>query len=231
MGGRCRKTALNQIFHPQERAILFDYFGVERAETLRALEVRTDAAGDEDPGRPVLVEPDASGDASDHGTANAVARLLLSRIQERLPQWGAVKEGEVILSRRHRLAKTRQVDFLPQSLFAINWADSWPGFSWPESYHVAYVPGFERFVITASFDGTDLWGYTDLAIGWFSGSTDRIESIKRVMFGWWENSRDQDQEPWVEFLRPGLIGEDVALRWRAEVWADPDTASLDEDGD
>lgn len=170
-----------EIFHPEERAILFDYFSVGRPEALQALEVCTDAAGDEDPSRPVLVEPDASGDSSDHGTANAVARLLLSRIQERLPQWGVVKDGEVILSRQHRRAKTRQVDPLPQFLFGINWADSGPGFSWPESYHIAYVPGFERFVVTASFDGTDLWGYADLAIGWFPESTDRIEGAKRVI--------------------------------------------------
>lgn len=222
---------MEEIFQPQERAILCDYFGIERPEELRAVDVIAAAATDEDPSHPVLVEPDAEGKLSSYGTANAVARLLLSRIQSRLPQWGVTRNGEVVLSRQHRRAKTRQVDPLPQFLFEINWADSGPGFSWPESYHVAYVPGFERFVVTASFDGTDLWGYTDLAIGWFPEGTDRIEGAKRVVLDWWGESRDHDYEAWADFLGPGLVSEDVALRWRDEVWAAPEDEDLDEDGE
>src|SRR5262245_51188908 len=157
--------SMRQIFHPQERAILCDYFGLERPEELQAIDVSAPDGANDDPEQPVLVEPDADKHVSTYGVANAVARLLLARVQSRLPQWIARKNDEIVLGRRHRKPKTRQVDPLPRFLFAINWADSGPGFSWPEAYHAIYVPGFDRFVVTASQDSPDAYGYADIAVG------------------------------------------------------------------
>lgn len=180
---------MEQIFHPQEQAILFDYFGMERPGELRAVDASARGSTSDDPEEPVLVEPDADGRPSTNGMANAVARLLLARIQSRLPQWIARKKGKIVLGRQHRRAKTRQVDPLPQFLFQINWANSGPGFSWPEAYHVTYVPGFQKFVVTASQDSPDAYGYADLAIGWFAEETDVIQGSKRVILEWWEEAR------------------------------------------
>ena len=137
---------MDQIFYPQERAILLDYFGLERPAELRDLDIYASASGSDDPNQPVLVEPNCDGAHSQFGIPNAVARLLLSHVQKRLPQWAAVTaDGRIVLGREHRKAKTRIAVPLPQFLFEINWADSGPGISWPEAYYVAYVPGFARF--------------------------------------------------------------------------------------
>ena len=84
------------IFHPQERAILFDYFGRERPEALQRMEVFASVAGEDDPAQPLLIEPNSDGERSSYGIANAVARLLLMRIQSRLPQWVGRQDGEIV---------------------------------------------------------------------------------------------------------------------------------------
>ena len=226
--GRTR-DAMKQIFHPQDRAILFDYFGMERPEELRAVDVLARGGTSDDPKEPVLVEPDADRQSSTNGAANAVARLLLARIQSRLPQWMTRKEGKLVSARQHRKAKSRQVDPLPQFLFEINWANSGPGFSWPEAYHVTYVPGFQRFVVTASQDSPDAYGYADLAIGWFAEGADVIQGSKRVILEWWEQSRRTDHEGWEHFLSSGLVGEDEAQQWKDEIWSD-EAEEEEEDG-
>ncbi|MCC7486350.1 MAG: hypothetical protein IT529_15365 [Burkholderiales bacterium] len=191
------------------------------------METRSEKAID-DPGSPVLVEPDADGNFSEFATANAVARLLLSRIQHRLPQWAAVRpDGTVLLARRGRTAHERQVDLLPQLLFEINWGDSGPGYSWPESYHVAWVPGFSRYVVTASADSTDAYGYEDIAIGWFEEGEGRIEGAKRVIGDWWRGYRDRDHEGWVDLLGTGLIDEAGVRALREQIWSHTDEAELD----
>lgn len=215
----------NRIFHPQEEALLLDFFGMQRPAELRDLEVHASEHVDDDAKTPVLVEPNADGEHSELGLANAVARLALSRVQDRLPQWGVVDaDGNVELAREHRASKARQVDLLPQFLFNINWADSGPGFSWPESYHAAFVPGFGRYVVTASADGTDAYGYADIAIGWFEDEETLLEGSKRVILKWWQEYRDHDHEGWVYLFSTGIVGEEEALRWKEEVWPTIDVA-------
>lgn len=46
----------------------------------------------------------------------------------------------------------------PELVCCINWADSGPGYSWPESYYVTYLPGLEKYIVTASLDSPDVWG-------------------------------------------------------------------------
>ena len=75
-------------------------------------------------------------------------RVLLHAVQGRLPQWAAVNpDGKVLLNRKYRRrARGQALAFVAQAICEINWADSGPGFSWPEAYHVVYVPGYERCV-------------------------------------------------------------------------------------
>jgi hypothetical protein len=98
----------------------------------------------------------------------------------------------------------------------INWADSGPGISWPEDYYATFVPGFERFVVTASMDGTDMWGVTDLAIGSFAGSVDLRAGVESVIFAWW--SAQNREEPWAYVWGEGLIDKETAQRWCDAVW-------------
>jgi hypothetical protein len=113
----------------------------------------------------------------------AVAFIVLERVEQRLPQWAAVRDNEVILARKHRdgtKVPNRKVLLQPRHLFTINWADSGPGFSWPTAYYVAWLPYYDRYVVTASADCPDAFGYCDFALGAFSIDTPIKEGSARI---------------------------------------------------
>ena len=88
---------------------------------------------------------------------NAVARICLEPVAPELPQWASVRDGKVTLgrTRRRRTALRSHRPRRPKYLFTINWADSGPGFSWPEKYFVARIPGYEVCIVTGSADCPD----------------------------------------------------------------------------
>jgi len=106
--------------------------------------------------------------------AIAVAQILLHGIQESLPQWSDFKDDEVVSNRKwHKRHKDARLAFGPRLVCTIDWADSGPGFGWPEAYYVTYVPGLEKIIVTASRDGDDSWGCSDHAIGFAEGKWTR----------------------------------------------------------
>lgn len=116
--------------------------------------------------------------------AIAVAQILLHHVQGALPQWAS--GGTIQLNRNeHKRHKDARLAFNPQLVCTINWADSGPGFSWPESYYVTYLPGFDKFVITASRDGPDTWGCADHAIGVANGGRSPIEGARQAITEFW----------------------------------------------
>jgi hypothetical protein len=136
----------------------------------------------------------------------AVARVLLNPIQASLPQWAAVREsGEVLLNRKEiqRHPQAVRLTLEPQLVCCINWADSGPGYSWPESYHVTYIPGLEKFIVTSSRDGADAFGCADHALGWGSVAEGELLVAKRIIQGFWEHQRNEwDQERWAQDNAP-----------------------------
>ncbi|RMG43277.1 MAG: hypothetical protein D6718_12595 [Acidobacteria bacterium] len=85
----------------------------------------------------------------------AVAEILLRDIHERLPAFAIVdrKTGRVFISREGSPASTgHPVALLPREIIWINWAESGPGYSWPESYHLVRLPVWDLFVVTRSTD-------------------------------------------------------------------------------
>jgi hypothetical protein len=61
-----------------------------------------------------------------------------------------------------------RVGIISRRLFAINWADTAPGVSWLVEYRAMWLPIYDRWVVTASADGDDAFGYPDFALGSFS---------------------------------------------------------------
>lgn len=152
----------------------------------------------------------------------AVARVLLNPIQASLPQWAAVREsGEVLLNRKEiqRHPQAVRLTLEPQLVCCINWADSGPGYSWPESYHVTYIPGLEKFIVTSSRDGADAFGCADHALGWGSAAEGELLVAKRIIQGFWEHQRNEwDQERWAYLFDEGLIDSATADAWAEEIW-------------
>jgi len=192
------------IFSADETAVLTEFFS------------RT---GGRQPSRsgvvalPALIEERAE-------LAEKVAAIALHAIQERLPQWSASRpDGTVVFSRMLKRAPLRRVVVVPRHLLTINWADSGPGFSWPEAYNAAFIPGSDRYVVTASRDSEDMWGCCDNAIGWFDAHTDWKKSAMTIVRAWWRMQRESnEQQRWVEVLDGGGIGEADARALRKAIW-------------
>ena len=154
----------------------------------------------------------------------AVAQILLHHIQDSLPQWATMKGDELLLNRRrHKRHKDGLLPFAPRLLFSINWATSGPGYDWPEEYHVTYLPGFDKYVFTASRDGDDMWGCADHAIGVADKSDDVQKTARKIITGYWRTQAEKgEQQRWEDLLAEGLINRRTALAWADEVWADPE---------
>ena len=108
---------------------------------------------------------------------------------------------------------------LMKPLLHINWAFSGPGIAWPEQYHLCYVPIYGRYVVTASHDSTDVFGYNDIAIGQFK---DNIKSTAHhagdSIKSWWRKQANEGGERFVEIISEGLIKKNEAEMWANEIW-------------
>ena len=99
----------------------------------------------------------------------AVARIVLERIQHRLPNW-MVKDrsGDWVETRSIARSRTeRKVLLRPIFVGAREGFGAGPGCSWFCHYHATWVPLFDRFVVTESgHDGEDrAMGHFDAARG------------------------------------------------------------------
>ena len=163
----------------------------------------------------------------DHDPCEAYTRLdawvgafAVKDIQERLPNCGICRDDGVILTRPIvKGRRSKRVAGAVRFLFEINWADSAPGFSWPADYHLVWLPGFDRWILSYSADSPDAMGYCDFALGWAGPDDDWREAVKQILMDDWRfQFNEWNQGPWAYVWRPGLITDEEAMAWRAEAW-------------
>ena len=163
----------------------------------------------------------------------AVAQILLHGSQKRLPQWGCVTgDGKVVQGRKNlqRPQGAEPITLHLQLLLCVNWADSGPGFSWPEAYHITRIPGFDQHIFTASRDSPDAWGCTDHAIGFCDANVPIKEAASEIIIKFWlKQAGGWDQAPWAYLFDEGLISGKEADSWADEVWGDPEELSPEEE--
>ena len=214
------------IFTPTEHAILAAYLNIAAPVNTSAVgELLYDHREGRAEGEGVGLLPDAYGHEDQwFAVNNAVARIALSGIQNRLPHWGSSTDtqGRPISAREvyEGDAKVdREVPLIPQHLFTINWGTSEAGFYWPEAYHVCFIPCYDVWVVTASKDSPGTHFYCDRTLGWFAGDKDPVESAKGILVKEWEPRRDiADRPRWEELLAEGLLDVTEANLWADEVW-------------
>ena len=215
---------LQDCYTDIERAFLCDYFGIKRPDRLVGVDVYQPVT------HGVYVKPGQY--SSEYDVPNAVARLALARIQDSLPAWAGVNDkGEYFSARQYTRSELAAVSFHPQHLFTINWADSGPGFSWPEAYYLVWLPVFERYVVTASQDSPDCYGFEDIAIGWQFFDDDRVGVARDIILANWGSvHKPNNEEGWAYLFGTGLVSEDEANAWREEIWPTeiPDDEGVDE---
>ncbi len=171
-------------------------------------------------------------EVSVHSTTDfAVASILLERVQGALPQWASVSDSGVKLGRHYRdRAAERTVELTPRHLLTINWADSAPGFSWPEEYRVTYVPLYNVHVVTGSVDSTDLYNVTDFALGHFASKNNALQASAAIVQSEWRNLfQCYDQQRWEYLFDEGLIDFALASDLADEVWGEGDEDDIDDD--
>jgi hypothetical protein len=162
--------------------------------------------------------------------AIAVAQILLHEVQGTLPQWAAFFGERVILNRKaHKRHEDARLSFTPHLICTINWAQSGPDFSRQEAYHVTYLPGFDKCVVTVSRDGPDVWGCADHAIGSGDGPGS-AEAAKEIIIEYWRSQNDDWEQPrWACIFEEGLVDEESASLWADQVWPEADEMDEDED--
>ncbi|MET0084847.1 MAG: hypothetical protein ABW079_17730 [Sedimenticola sp.] len=220
----CSVSQLKELYDEEELAILFDWLGSQRPAELRDIDIQSRSGTTDQADEGIRLIPRMSGDYGVNTLSNAVARLALSKIQGELPQWAAIHaNGQVEFARAATPKRHAKVDLMPRFLFEINWADTAPGFSWPEAYYLVYLPGFDCYVVTASQDSDEMHGYTDEAIGWFPAKVPVEEGVRRQIIAWWQGQADGwGQFQWEYLFRTGDVDTETAEAWANEVW-DPDS--------
>ena len=219
-------TNSQDFFKPIELAVLATHLKKRkllprRIRVIDAKAVRPPGAWNEE--RDGIAPVEGRGFARyDDALSNAVARICLSGIQENLPQWQATDDmGKITLSRKI----TSPLDMpprilLPQFLFTINWADSGPGYSWPEAYYATRVPFFDATIVTLSHDTVDVYGYCDLAIGWLKKGHDSEAEIGGIIKRHWKHLFDEGgQQRWAYLFGTGMVDGNTAENWADEIWA------------
>jgi hypothetical protein len=214
---------LAKIFKPVEHAVLAEVLG--RPELLPDWAKHIDLNEFPKAGWDEAVDgiaPTKSIQKDTRALGNAAARIALATIQHQLPQWGSFTPGQGIsYARTLRRFPVRKVNSQPLFLFSINWADSGPGFSWPESYHVTWIPYYDRFLVTASSDSKDLFDFEDLELGSFAGSSEPgvdLREIRDIITGFWQEHQSNDFEAWEGVSKVGVIKGGTARAWRSRVW-------------
>ena len=152
-----------------------------------------------------------------------IAYIVLERIERLLPGWSAITDDGAFVTERHfrnisAIPHRKIVTLPPRHLLTINWADSGPGYSWPVAYYVAWLPYYDRFVVTASADCPEGFGYCDFAIGSFGVETPVKEGARKVICDDWHDQRAREQQRWAYLFDVGLISNEEANAWADDVW-------------
>ena len=214
------------LFHPVENTILSEWLGVKQPANTPDYSDLEPQAYEDNGLNYVTLRHDYTGiEGSDNALSDAVARIALKSIEHRLPQFMAFnRDASEIEWGRHYgdLAQRNEqpVVLMPRLAFSINWADSAPGISWPESYHVTYIPGYDLYIVTGSNDTPEVYGYCDRAIGHFPRSMEVVKGVRELLMeDWAKMFHGFDQGRWQDFLDEGIIRETQAINWRNRVWS------------
>jgi hypothetical protein len=206
---------MRPVFHPIEAAIVRIALGDE--SDVHQFDLWRPTRG------VVTLRPDESGGRNlQLAASNALARMILSGYEDTLPAylWSA---GGVVHSTRREVGLKR---FKTELLLGIDWANSGPGVSWPEMYHLGWLPVFERWIVVASRDTDEVDGYCDRALGHFADCDEPVREAASVILHYWVGLLNDEQARFEEVTDTGLISDVDEIADR--VWGDCDERDEEE---
>ena len=215
------RLAVVDTFNPREHAILAKFFGQEDKLPVDARQIDPEEIIPEDEtydeATQGIVCRKSYGHHDSSAIDNAVARIALAPVRTSLPTWGGFGKDGVFHSRQDENSNPlpeRGYRSEPVHVLSINWATSGPGFSWPLKYYISWIPYYEQYVVTVSYDSPEIEGYLDLAIGALPEGATVEEDLKSVIVSHW--SRDAEYlQGWEEVIDSGIVEDPFA--WREEV--------------
>jgi hypothetical protein len=208
-------------FFPREHAILAEYFDLQEKQPQQARAFDPHEITSEENNYDEAVEGIACrksyGGRDYRAIDNAVARIALAPVRKNLPTWGGLGKDGAFHSRQSEnesLLPVRGYRSDPVHVLSINWASSGPGYSWPLRYYISWIPYYERYVVTVSYDSPEVEGYLDLAIGDLSEGASVEKELKSVIVRHWDRD-SMYLQGWEGVIDPGIVKDPWA--WREEV--------------
>ena len=81
------------------------------------------------------------------------------------------------------------------------------------------LPYYDRYVVTASADCPDAFGYCDFALGAFGIDTPIKQGARKIIVGDWGNQHCAgEQQHWAYLFSAELISKQEAEAWAEQVW-------------
>jgi hypothetical protein len=219
---RIKASKVVEYFHSREHAILAEYLELKKklpkdAHKIDPFEI-IPFEDDYDEAKNGIICRPGRGDRSEYGAlGNAVARIALAPIRSNLPVWGSYVDGKVFHTREKEnsgVLPLRSFRSDPVLVVSINWADSGPGISWPVHYYISWIPYYERYVVTASYDSDDVEGYLDVTIGDLPEGVEIEGDLKNVIQNHWDRDAIYLQG-WADCINEGIVNDPWA--WREEI--------------
>jgi hypothetical protein len=208
-------------FFPREHAILAEYFDLQEKQPQQARAFDPHEITSEENNYDEAVEGIACrksyGGRDYRAIDNAVARIALAPVRKNLPTWGGLGKDGAFHSRQSENESTlpeRGYRSDPVHVLSINWASSGPSYSWPLKYYISWIPYYERYVVTVSYDSPEVEGYLDLAIGHLSEGASVEKELKSVIVRHWDRD-SMYLQGWEGVIDPGIVKD--PWTWREEV--------------
>jgi hypothetical protein len=208
-------------FFPREHAILAEYFDLQEKQPQQARAFDPHEITSEENNYEEAVEGIACrksyGGRDYRAIDNAVARIALAPVRKNLPTWGGLGKDGAFHSRQSEnesILPERGYRSDPVHVLSINWASSGPSYSWPLKYYISWIPYYERYVVTVSYDSPEVEGYLDLAIGDLSEGASVEKDLKSVIVRHWDRD-SMYLQGWEGVIDPGIVKDPWA--WREEV--------------
>ena len=208
-------------FFPREHAILAEYFDLQEKQPQQARAFDPHEITSEENNYDEAVEGIACrksyGGRDYRAIDNAVARIALAPVRKNLPIWGGLGKDGAFHSRQSEnesILPERGYRSDPVHVLSINWASSGPSYSWPLKYYISWIPYYERYVVTVSYDSPEVEGYLDLAIGDLSEGASVEKELKSVIVRHWDRD-SMYLQGWEGVIDSGIVKDPWA--WREEV--------------
>ena len=131
---RLKAKRVVECFHPQEHAILAEYFDMQKklpkgARKIDPFEIIPFEDDYDEAENGIICRPNRGGRSDYVALSNAVARIALAPIRSSLPVWGSYQDGQVFHTRQKENESElprRGYRSDPVLVVSINWADSGP---------------------------------------------------------------------------------------------------------